>query len=100
MARRPTKPKLTSPNPALDRLIWQTKPGQAHWAGTGPEDKRCRECRYFDHRERRYTDGTLMPAPCAMYRRLTNGTQGNSIPHDAYSCKYFEAAEVVPRISA
>jgi hypothetical protein len=35
---------LTEPNPELAALVKATPPGMAHWAGTGPAGKVCRDC--------------------------------------------------------
>ena len=60
-----------------------TVPGRAHFAGTGPDGKRCIDCRYW-----------ILPYGrkkqiCAEYHRIT-GDQSRSIPAETPSCRYFE----------
>jgi len=77
-----------------------THDGQAHWAGTGPANKTCRECAHFCA-DRRYSaasvshaKGELTPAPCRLYRRRTGRLR--NIPHRAVACKYFEQNDNPP----
>jgi len=98
-ARMSPSIKLTNPNPMLTQLENQTHPGMAHWGGTGPDGKSCRECGAFEHHDRRDAHGTLKPARCRKYSELTNGKIGKAVPFDARACKYFLQADDVPRIS-
>lgn len=76
--------------------INKTVPGMAHWAGTGPKGKTCRECISFATTGQRYASkggkhakGELMPSRCAAYRRL-KGEAGKPVPHWKQACKHFE----------
>lgn len=93
---------LTKPNPVLSSQIAATSSGMAHWAGTGPEFKTCRECTHFDHGNSYYSKtgmrgGGLKPAKCKKYRAMTSQC-GGRIPHGTSSCKYFDQAEIVPPV--
>lgn len=95
---------LTEPNPQLAEWQRKTPNGMAHWAGTGPEGKTCRECEHWQHEKRYYAKrglqrGTLKPARCRKYKTMMNGQTGGEIPHDARSCKYFAQALFVPPIA-
>jgi hypothetical protein len=77
--------------------IRRTFAGMAHFAGTGPAGKTCRECVFWNwSREGYYGQkkfgGTLKPQRCLRYSQLSNGRQGETIPSNAQACKYFEPA--------
>jgi len=63
-------------------------PGMAHFAGTGPDGKYCRDCIHWD---RRPDDRTIVakPAPCKKYSKMMRGI-GKNVPGSAFACKYFE----------
>jgi hypothetical protein len=93
---------LTQPNKELGAMISQTPSGMAHWAGSGPEFKTCRECAHFDHGNSYYSKtgmrgGCLKPAKCKKYRAMTQQNGGN-IPRITRACKYFKQADVVPPV--
>jgi len=85
----------------FDRNARATYPDQAHFAGTGPATKTCRECLSFDHGKYDYFAkngkwrGLIKPASCRKYRQLTHDI-GPTIPDDAMACKYFEQNETPP----
>lgn len=85
----------------VDRLARQTYPGMAHFAGTGPAPKTCRECIHFDHAQYDYHakngkyHGLIKPAACKKYRQMT-GAAGTRIPDDAAACRHFEQHEYPP----
>lgn len=86
---------LTKPNRELYEQMRRTPNGMAHWAGTGPAGKTCRECRFFEHGWRYYAQGKfhdteLKPAPCAKYRAMMNGKRGGEIPNTTAACRHFE----------
>ena len=85
-----------------DGAARHTFPGQAHFAGTGPLLKTCRECAHWDHaRAHDYRSkhgmfgGMIKPARCRKFKELT-GTTGDKVPDDAAACKHFCQATVVP----
>lgn len=45
---------LTEPDKQLAQWVKDTPAGMAHWSGTGPEFKTCRECVFFDHQKSYY----------------------------------------------
>jgi hypothetical protein len=75
-------------------------PGMAHFAGSGPPGKTCKDCKHRGYRRRSLKehwdavtgeafDKFYRWAGCAMYRKLT-GRHGKPIEGDNRSCKYFE----------
>ncbi|MCK1671064.1 hypothetical protein [Bradyrhizobium sp. 150] len=72
--------------------------GMAHFAGTGPNGRTCRECIHWDHFNGSYrkTDGRISKAPCKMFTELTRGTKGMPVPDDAMACRYFEFNSSAP----
>jgi hypothetical protein len=98
---------LTNTNPALQAKRGKTYPGMAHFATTGPENTSCRECVFWGAGARHdyyalggKPGGALKPHPCAKYRTMMRGEQGPGVPHDAPSCKYFEASTEPPGLRA
>ena len=85
---------LTTLDPKFDQQVANTRSGQAHWAGTGPDGTTCGECSYLGYWKRTYnasgdlTD-THKSGGCSEYRRLT-GRHGPVIPLGTPSCKYFK----------
>lgn len=96
----------------VDRMVDQTHKGQAHFGGTGPDGKTCRECaRWFCERrceidENRWvreayryantdTDGNvhLQPHHC---NKLKAHKLMRLVPHDALACSHFEQADSPP----
>ena len=79
-----------------------TAHGMAFWAGSGPEDRTCRECKlwgwYRPHK--RTEEGALRPRCCAAYRAMNQGVQGGGVPHDIPACKYFRPTDEPPAIVA
>lgn len=78
----------------LDSGQFDSFPGMAHFAGTGPRGLTCRECRHWHHESFAYYartgkwGGLIKPALCAKYKALT-GKQGAAVPNDAASCRHF-----------
>ncbi len=90
-------PNLTTPE-GIERArqIRRSHKGQAHFAGTGPGNKSCRECVSWQHTGRYSLDGPK-PAPCRKFKELT-GKPGAEVPHSAWACKYFEQKEKPPKL--
>ena len=65
------------------RAALKTHIGMAHFAGTGPKGKTCRQCIHWLHIGHKKTDRTPLNAPCA------KGT-GAKFKHDASACKHFD----------
>jgi hypothetical protein len=84
-----------------DRMARATHPGMAHFAGTGPQFKTCRDCAHWDHGPQDYHPkrgkfgGLIKPAPCRKYRAVAN-INGDKVPDDAAACKHFSPAAIVP----
>ena len=86
--------KLTSLDPVLEGRIKATQQGMAHWAGTGPALRTCRECNHYTQ-EGYYSKtgknhGSLKPGICAKYRSMMNNKPGPKIDPNLPSCKYFD----------
>lgn len=85
----------------VDALARQSHPGQAHFAGTGPHGKTCRECVFWNHVTYDYRSksgkwrGLILPANCKKYQQITQKV-GDKIPDDAAACKYFDQNSTVP----
>lgn len=92
---KPAEEHLTRAHGALEDNIRKTYAGQAHFAGTGPEDKTCRLCKYWLD-EGRAASGILKPAKCGRFKEMT-GKHGNAVPHQAPACKYFVENEKPPQ---
>ena len=83
-----------------------THKGMAHFAGTGPTDKSCRECwnwkisglshAYYSKHGKH--GPTLKDHPCQKFRALT-GSKGPDVPHESIACKYFESSDTPPSIN-
>lgn len=75
--------------------VRETPPGMAHWAGTGPSGKSCRECGHWKTRGRyasaanRHAAGELKPSPCGKYESLMQ-QKGPPIEHWRRACRHFE----------
>lgn len=57
----------------------RTAPGMAHFAGSGPAGKHCKDCAFFER-----------DATCQKFKELM-GRKGPSISGWQLSCRYFEA---------
>jgi hypothetical protein len=84
----------------FDRVARATYPGMAHFAGSGPPQKTCRECSFWDHGHHDYRAagkqrGLIKPARCRKFRALMNAV-GAKIPDDAAACRHFDQADPVP----
>lgn len=85
----------------VDTLARQSYSGMAHFAGTGPHLKTCRECIFWDHGQYDYRakngkyNGQIKPARCKKYRQITN-QPGDEVPDEAAACKYFDANPTPP----
>lgn len=85
--------------------ILKTHLGQAHFAGTGPAGKTCRECaKWFpvdeegNRREFKYAGhntGWLELCPARCNHPIMNKADRND-PHDAEACRLFAPADAPP----
>jgi hypothetical protein len=84
-----------------DKAARATHPGQAHFAGSGPQDRTCHECLFWGHGKHDYHSrsgkyhGLIKPAPCMKFRMLTR-KMGDKVPDDAPACRHFQQADTVP----
>lgn len=65
--------------------------GMAHWAGTGPEGKRCVDCGHYDCPGDERGLSMQPTAACLKYRALTQ-RRGAKFGGWEAACRYFEAA--------
>lgn len=94
---------LTTIDPKLDALRRRTWPGQAHFAGTGPEHTMCHTCEHWTgcgtetgyYSKNGNNHGMIKPRPCEKYRSLMSEI-GPAVPYSAAACKYYVAAAEVP----
>lgn len=82
-------------DPVSEAGMKTTPPGMAHWSGTGPDGKTCRECAHYTN-EGRYTatskghaTGQLKPGRCLKYQSLTK-RKGAKFPFIKLACKHFQ----------
>ena len=83
-----------------ERGMRETPNGMAHWKGSGPKGKTCRECMHYDlaNRPKRYRSdgkdhgkGELMPAGCREWKRLMKHEKcWPKLRHSLAACKYFD----------
>jgi hypothetical protein len=59
----------------------------AHWAGTGPTGKHCKDC-WFRGYHRRVKKKSAWSAACEKFYKLTN-RHGPAIRGGLHACKYF-----------
>ena len=76
-----------------ERGFARTPEGMAHWAGSGPKGKSCRECKHYTN-EGRYSQngkfpGYLKPGRCRKYATFMR-RRGPKFPVRTASCKHFE----------
>jgi hypothetical protein len=57
----------------------------AHWAGSGPRGKKCRNCQHWQRDTRKRGVGSI----CEQFKRMV-GYYGKELPGDIPACKYFE----------
>lgn len=64
------------------------KPGMAHFAGSGPPGKTCKQCQHFgdvyDQHNDKYIDR------CQKYQQLMGGKVGARISDEYAACRHFE----------
>ena len=96
---------LTKAFGEIDDLAARTPPGMAHFPGTGPKGRTCRECEHYSNEGRyiagspTHAKGELKLGRCKKYRRMMgNRYSGLTFRHNTPSCKYFSEAENIPSI--
>jgi hypothetical protein len=81
--------------------IRKTFGGMAHFAGTGPEGKTCRECIHWAYKRDGYHAKSgkhanmIKPQRCLRYSQLSQGKAGEAVPAQASACKYFEQSDQI-----
>jgi hypothetical protein len=94
----------TQPDKALQEKRKRTWPGMAHFGGSGPLGKTCRECALWTgcgqqagyYAKDGEHGGRIKPRPCEKYRSLMGGDVGPGVPEDAGACRYFVASDDPP----
>jgi hypothetical protein len=84
-------------DPAFDSQVARTRPGQAHFAGTGPFGATCGECAFLGYwRQVRSASGDLIrserSAGCAKFHQLT-GKHGPAVQPGTDACRHFARKE-------
>lgn len=77
--------------------VRRTVAGMAHWAGTGPQGKTCRQCVHWTGGKYRYGPHSgnhqpyeLKPGKCGQYKRLTGRqVKAEKIAHSTRACRHF-----------
>lgn len=98
----------------FDERFRATFLGQAHLAGTGPDNATCRECKFWH--VWRGTASTRQPAPPGHYAKTNKERAGQlkrancnyaiphkakrRIPHHAKACRFFERSDNPPALVA
>jgi hypothetical protein len=81
-------------DPVLSAQIAKTKPGMAHWAGSGPFGRTCADCAYFGYwRQVQNAAGNTVATKryhgCGKFFALT-GRHGPIVPKRTEACRYFQ----------
>jgi hypothetical protein len=100
-----TEGQMTVLDKEFEAKRLRTLPGMAHFAGTGPKGKTCRECSewFSDYADSYFAvngkhHGILKPRPCTKYTAMMQGKAGPAIPYYAQACKYFDKVSTPPPI--
>jgi hypothetical protein len=80
--------------PELAAQMRATRPGQAHWAGSGPNGKTCGDCAYLGYfKQHRNASGDTISSEhtggCRRFFQLT-GEHGAVVPRNAGACRHFQ----------
>ena len=88
--------------PGTATMIEASRPGMAHFAGTGPEGRTCRECLQWASRWRsievderieakdfKRSGGVLAARRCRKFWRMTNHQRGKGLPPGTPACRHF-----------
>lgn len=92
---------LTKPHDERMRgYISSTYPGMAHWCGTGPDKKSCRECVHYEFNGyytagSRVSGGGLKPGRCKKFKDMM-GKWGEKFPWHVSACRLFEENPIPP----
>jgi hypothetical protein len=71
--------------------------GMAHFAGTGPPGKTCRECEHWAHAGYN-ANGTIMRAACEKFQKMMPAAKQQPFPHYLRACKYFVSNPRAPTV--
>lgn len=106
LAKSEVSAHLTRPDKDLADKANATDPGMAHFAGTGPAGKTCRECLQWTgcgasgyYSKTGGKGGAIKPRACAKFRDLMRGQVGPAVGHWLRACKYFELNETPPPVT-
>jgi hypothetical protein len=95
-----TTPYLTTVDASLDQRVRDTHVGMASWAGSGPANATCGDCKHYGYWRRiRNAAGDVVSTEkasgcCAEFHRLS-GRHGPRVPRDALACAYFNPADSI-----
>ena len=88
--------------PELAAMMRATKPGQAHWAGTGPAGETCGRCGHFGYWEQVHNSagdnvcGRHRAGCCSKFFQLT-GKHGAVISRGTGACRHFQSRNEVTK---
>jgi hypothetical protein len=71
-------------------------PGQAHFSGTGPPGRACRQCAHWAHEPGDYdSKGYIKPVRCRQFTALTNQL-GAKVPAETPACRHYAPTDLAP----
>lgn len=70
-------------------IAMKTFVGMAHFAGSGPKGKTCRQCLFYGNEGYKKTNKELKASSCSK-------GLGGKFPHSAMACKYFDENRDAP----
>lgn len=97
--------KLTVIDQALENNRIRTVEGMAHFAGTGPQGKTCRQCEHWTgcgngsdyYSPNSKYHGMIKPRCCEQFLKLTSQI-GPAVPHNMAACRHFLENKSPPEI--
>jgi hypothetical protein len=80
---------LTVIDEVLERSEFETAPGMAHWAGSGPEGATCGKCRFYGYTfVKSNGNHANKRSACESFYKMT-GRHGGTLEERQTGCKYF-----------
>lgn len=93
---------LTQPHDERMRsFVASTYPGMAHWCGSGPKRKSCRECDHYEFKGyysagSKVSGNSLKPGRCLKYKDMM-GKWGPKFPWHVEACSFFQENPEPPK---
>ena len=73
----------------------KTFAGMAYFAGTGPDNARCKDCAHYINRVSPFT-GKELRGECGLYKTMMEVSNAPKFPKEAHACKEFEERKNTP----